>query len=174
MPKASPIISSFSSGELSPLLDGRTDLEEYTSGCRTLRNFIPLIEGPAMRRGGTKFVRSVKDATDRCGWIRFQFNVEQAYVLEVGDLYVRFYTDHGVVLNGTNPLELTTPWPAADLFDADGNFLLRSYVQSGDTLYICHAEGLYEPQKLVRAGALSWSINDLAQDGGPFEDIDPD
>ena len=127
-----------------------------------------------MRRGGTKFVRSVKDATDRCGWIRFQFNVEQAYVLEVGDLYVRFYTDHGVVLNGTNPLELTTPWPAADLFDADGNFLLRSYVQSGDTLYICHAEGLYEPQKLVRAGALSWSINDLAQDGGPFEDIDPD
>lgn len=173
MPKASPIVLAFSSGELSPLFGARVDLEEYGSGCRKLENMIPLIEGPAMRRGGTKFVREVKDSTDRCGFLRFQFNVEQAYVLEVGDQYMRFYTDHGIVLNGTTPLELATPWTAADLFDADGNFQLRA-VQSGDVLYITHTEGTYAPQKLVRAGATSWSIDDFAQDGGPFEDVDPD
>lgn len=173
MPKASPIILAFSSGELSPLFTGRVDLEEYGSGCQIVENFIPLIEGPALRRAGTRFVNEVKDSTDRCGTLRFQFNIEQAYVLEVGDQYIRFYTDQAIVMNGTNPLELAAPWAAADLFDGDGNFLLRA-VQSGDVLYITHTEGLYQPQKLVRAGALSWSINNLQQDGGPFEDVDPD
>jgi hypothetical protein len=173
MAKASPIILSFATGEMSQLLDGRVDLEEYPTGCRTLRNFIPLLQGPARRRDGTVFVRAVKDSTDRCGWLRFEFNVEQAYVLEIGDQYMRFYTDHGIVMNGTNPLELITPWAVADLYDAAGNFLLRS-VQSGDVLYITHTGELYPPQKLTRTGALSWSIADVDQEGGPFEDVDPD
>lgn len=173
MPKASPNILSFSSGELSPNFNDRVDLEEYSSGCKVVENFIPLIEGPALRRGGTRFVHEVKDSTDRCGFLRFQFNVEQAYVLEIGDQYMRFYTDEGILLNGTNPLEIATPWTAADLFDSNGNFLLRS-VQSGDVLYITHTEGLYPVQKLVRNSALSWSIDDLDQTGGPFENVDPD
>lgn len=174
MAKASPALLSFSAGELSKLFDSRIDLEEYPTGCRVLENFIPLIQGPAMRRGGTRFVRAVKDSTDRCGFIRFEFNTEQAYVLEIGDQYMRFYTDHGIVMNGTAPLELATPWTAANLFDADGNFLLRSYIQSGDITYICHTEGDYAPQKLTRSGALSWSIATFVPEGGPFEDVDPD
>jgi hypothetical protein len=173
MPVAAPIQLSFSSGELSNLFDGRVDLEEYGTGCRSLKNFIPMIQGPAERRGGTRFVREVKDSTDRCGYLRFEFNVEQAYVLEVGDQYIRFYTDHGIVMNGTNPLELAAPWIAADLFDSEGNFLLES-VQSGDILYITHTNGLYRPKKLTRSGALSWSLTDFIASGGPFEDIDPD
>lgn len=173
MPKASPIVLSFSSGELSPLFDGHVDLEEYPSGCRAVKNFITMIEGPALRRGGTRFAQEVKDSTDRGGFLRFTFNVEQAYVLEVGDQYMRFYTDHGIVMNGTNPLELVTPWTAADLFDSAGNFMLRA-VQSGDVLYITHTGGTYAARKLVRSGALSWSISALDQEGGPFEDVDPD
>ena len=173
MPKASPIILSFSSGELSPLFDARIDLEEYPAGCSLIENFIPLIEGPAERRGGTRFVREVKDSTDRCGFLRFEFNTEQAYELEIGDLYMRFYTNHGIVMNGTVPLELVTPWAAADLFDTAGNFKLRS-VQSGDVMYITHTDGDYAIQKLTRSGALSWAIAAFTPDGGPFEDIDPD
>lgn len=173
MPKASPILLSFSSGELSPLFDGRVDLEEYASGCRIVENFIPLLQGPAIRRAGTRFVREVKDSTDRTGWLRFQFNTEQAYWLEIGDQYMRFYTDHGIVLNGTNPLELSTPWVAADLFDSEGNFKLRA-VQSGDILYITHTDGDYASRKLTRSGALSWSLAALETEGGPFNDLDPD
>lgn len=173
MAKASPIILSFSSGELSPLFGARVDLEEYQSGCSEMENFIPLIQGPAVRRGGTRFVREVKDSTDRTGFLTFEFNVTQTYILEIGDQYMRFYTDHGIVLNGTNPLELATPWTAADLFDAAGNFLLRS-VQSGDVLYITHVDGDYQPQKLTRSGALSWTLTDFTPSGGPFEDTDPD
>ena len=173
MPKANPFLLSFSSGELSPLFDGRIDLDEYPTGCRVLENFVLLIEGPAERRGGTRFVREVKDSTDRCVFLRFEFNTEQAYVMEVGDQYMRFYTNHGIVMNGTVPLEVATPWVAADLVDADGNSKLR-IVQSGDVLYITHTDGDYKPQKLTRSGALSWSIANFLPDGGPFEDIDPD
>lgn len=173
MAKAAPLINSFSSGELSPLFDARSDLEEYAAGCKIIENFMPLIEGPAERRGGTRFVREVKDSTDRTGTLRFEFNVSQAYILEVGDQYIRFYTDHGIVMNGSAPLEVATPWTAADLFDADGNFQLRE-VQSGDVLYITHIDESYPVQKLTRSGALSWALAEFVPTGGPFEDLDPD
>ena len=57
MSKASPGITAFNAGELSPRLDGRTDLEKYSKGCRTLENFLPLVQGGAMKRSGTRFVR---------------------------------------------------------------------------------------------------------------------
>lgn len=173
MPRAAPIQTSFASGELSPLFDGRPDLEEYQSGAQRIENLIPVIQGPLTRRGGTKFVRAVKDQADRTGSLRFEFNTEQAYFLEVGDQYIRFYTDHGIVMNGTNPLELATPWVAADLFDSDGYFKLRA-VQTGDVMYITHIDGDYAPQKMTRSGALSWSIAAFESEGGPFEDVDPD
>lgn len=173
MPKASPLLNSFSAGELSPLFDARVDLEEYPSGCARIENFMPLIEGPAERRGGTRYVRAVKDSTDRTGILCFEFNVDQSYILEVGDQYLRFYTDHGIVMNGSAPLSVATPWVAADLFDADGNFLLRS-VQSGDVLYITHVDETYPVQKLTRTSALVWTLAEFVPDGGPFVDIDPD
>jgi hypothetical protein len=173
MAKAAPLINAFSAGELSPLFDARSDLEEYAQGCKRIENFLPLVEGPAERRGGTRFVREAKDSTDRTGILRFEFNVEQAYIIEVGDQYLRFYTDHGIVMNGSAPLEVSTPWIAADLFDADGNYLLRS-VQSGDVLYITHVDETYPPYKLTRSGALSWALAEFTPDGGPFEDLDPD
>jgi hypothetical protein len=50
-----PIIS-FNSGEVSPLVDARSDTEKYPSMCRHLENFIPEIYGCAERRPGLKFV----------------------------------------------------------------------------------------------------------------------
>jgi len=65
MPKASPIISSFNAGELSPSLDGRVDLSKYSAGCKRLENFIPMVQGPARRRSGTRFVNEVKTSANR-------------------------------------------------------------------------------------------------------------
>ena len=33
-------LTNFTGGELSPRLDGRTDLTKYTSGCSTLENLV--------------------------------------------------------------------------------------------------------------------------------------
>lgn len=101
MPKASPIRSSFNAGEMSPLLDGRVDVAKYANGCRTMENFIPTVQGPATRRGGTRFVAEVKSSANRTWLARFEFSASQVYVLEFGNQYLRFYTNHGQLLTGS-------------------------------------------------------------------------
>lgn len=53
-------IISLNSGELSPVLDVRSDIEKYSSGCRILENFIPRIYGSVERRPGTRFIHKAK------------------------------------------------------------------------------------------------------------------
>src|SRR4051812_47525822 len=101
MTKATPIKYSFNAGELSPLLDGRTDQAKYYSGASICENFIPTVQGPIIRRGGTYFANEVKTSANRTWLRRFTFNVTQSYILEFGDQYIRFYTNRGLVLEGT-------------------------------------------------------------------------
>jgi hypothetical protein len=97
MARAAPILSSFNAGELSPKIEGRVEVAKYGNGCKTLENYLLTVQGPAERRGGTRHIAEVKDSNDRT-WLRpFVFSVDQAYQLEFGDGYLRFYTDHGQV-----------------------------------------------------------------------------
>ena len=66
MAKASPALFSFNAGELSPRLEGRVDLDKYQSGCRTLENYLPLVQGGALKRSGLRFIRSIK-GSDQSG-----------------------------------------------------------------------------------------------------------
>jgi len=93
------LFGALNSGELSPLLDGRVDKEFYQSGGKVYENLIPLVQGPVIQRSGTGYVKEVKTSANRTAQIPFQFNVEQAYVLEFGDLYMRVLKDHAIVLN---------------------------------------------------------------------------
>ena len=54
-----PIIN-LNSGEFSPLIDVRADIEKHKSGCRILENFFPRIYGVVERRPGTKFIKEAK------------------------------------------------------------------------------------------------------------------
>lgn len=114
--RASPIQSSFNSGELSPRLEGRVDIGKYASGAKRMEGYIPLIQGPAMRRGGTRFVAEVKDSTKRTWLVRFEFNTQQAYELEFGDQYIRFFANHGqVIVSGVAAYNGATAYAIGDL-----------------------------------------------------------
>lgn len=165
--KAAPILTSFNAGALSPLLDGRVDLAKYFSGAKMCRNFIGSVQGPAVRRGGTRFVLPVKDESKRAWLIKFEFSATQCYYLEFGDLYVRFFTSHGVLLSGGVPYEIVSPYALADLTNADGSCAL-SVVQSGDVLYIANAYRTYAPRKLTRVGNTNWVFSTYAPNQGPF------
>ena len=54
-----PIIN-LNGGLYTPLIDARSDIEKYVSGCRKLDNFIPRIYGAIERRPGTRFVKAAK------------------------------------------------------------------------------------------------------------------
>lgn len=99
MAKFTTTQNSFSSGELSPLLKGRTSLAQYGNGCETLENFIVLPQGGAMKRPGTQFITEVKNSANTTRLIPFIVSEDQSYVLEFGDYYVRFYRDGGVLLS---------------------------------------------------------------------------
>lgn len=113
MAKSAPLLSSFNAGEWSPLVWGRSDLSRYRSACRRVENFLPLPQGAATRRPGTRFVAATRD-DGPARLVPFEFSVEQAYVIEFGDRYLRLYRDRA-------RLEVTAPGAAISngTFNAD-------------------------------------------------------
>lgn len=98
MPKASPIQSTFNSGEFSPLMLGRVDFDLYKTALQTCLNGIPLVQGGWTRRPGTYFSNEVKDSTAITRVVSFKFSTTQAYIIEFGASYVRFNRNNGPVL----------------------------------------------------------------------------
>ena len=49
-------IINLNSGEFTPKIDVRSDVEKYVSGCRVLENMIPRIYGGVTRRPGTEMI----------------------------------------------------------------------------------------------------------------------
>jgi len=54
-----PIVN-LNGGVFTPLIDPRSDIAKYRSGCRKLENFIPRIYGSIERRPGTRFIKEAK------------------------------------------------------------------------------------------------------------------
>lgn len=96
---AQPTIqSSFNSGEWAPSLYSRVDLDKYRSGAALLRNFYVDYRGGASTRMGTKYIiRAYKDTYD-VRLIGFQASNSIGFVLEFGELYVRFHRNGAPVL----------------------------------------------------------------------------
>lgn len=97
MVKIAHAVTAMNAGELTPLLDGRVDKDFYAVGLRFCENMIPLTQGPAAMRSGFQYVKAVRDATKRTALIRFQFGLTQAYAIEVGDQYFRFYRNQALI-----------------------------------------------------------------------------
>jgi len=91
MVTVSPLLSSINSGEFSPRMEGRVDFDRYPNAAKMCRNFLLLPQGGIARRPGTRFVKEVKTSANSTKLLPFQFNQDQAYVIEAGDAYMRFY-----------------------------------------------------------------------------------
>jgi|7_EtaG_2_1085326.scaffolds.fasta_scaffold00940_7 hypothetical protein len=101
-------VPSFSAGELSSRMEGRTDFQKYFSGCTRLENFVVLPHGPATRRPGTYFVSEIKTSANKTRLIPFEFSTEQTYVLEFGNQYIRFFKDNGQITEGDKTITAIT------------------------------------------------------------------
>lgn len=164
--KFAPIQPAFNGGELSPYIAGRVDVAKYASGCKRMENFLPAVQGPAFTRPGFRFCAEVKDSSKRPWLVRFEFSVEDSYMLEFGDLYIRFFFNHGQVLSGGVPYEVVSPYTAAELTNADGSCALR-YVQTGDVVYLVHPS--HPPYKLSRLAPTNWTLTAVDFAPPPFK-----
>ena len=150
MPRTTLALTSFVSGELGAKLDGRTDFAKYSTGAKTLENFLIHPQGSATRRVGTKFIAEVKDSSKKTRLIPFEFSTVQTYILEFGDQYMRVYKDQGQVLSGGSAFEISTPYLEAELFDL-------KFAQSADVMYITHPS--HDARKLARTGHTAWTLS---------------
>jgi len=167
MAKASPALTSNNAGELGTTLAGRTDLSKYPNGCKRIENFEPLVQGPLRRRGGTRHASAVKDHTKRTWQERFEFSATQAYILEFGHEYLRFYTDHGPLLvSGVVAWSNVTAYAAGDLA-----------VHLGVNYYCIAAHTNQAPPNATYWHALEadiyeiptpWTLTDLTNEEGGF------
>ncbi len=71
MPKQLLSIPSFTAGELSSSMEGRTDFAKYFNGASNIENFVVLPHGPVTRRPGTYFVSEVKTSANSTRLIPF-------------------------------------------------------------------------------------------------------
>lgn len=161
MAKASPPFNNFTAGELSPRLEGRTDVNKYFNGCKKLQNFVLHPHGGASRRPGTKYVNTVKDSANFTRLIPFEFNVEQAYILEFGNLYFRIHKDGGTVVSGGSPVEVATVYTSAQVSEI-------KFTQSADVMYLVHPS--HPVQKITRTSHTAWTISEVDFLRGPMQD----
>lgn len=89
MGKASPAITSFAAGELSPDMEARIDVDKYQVGAHVMENFQCLVQGPALKRAGTVYVAITKSSPAYLR--RFIFSASQSFQIEFGVGYCRFY-----------------------------------------------------------------------------------
>ena len=157
--KASPFQGNFSTGEVTPLMHGRVDAERYRSAMGECTNYIPTVQGALVRRPGTAFVSEVKTSAKKTRLLRFEFSTTQSYIIEMGEFYVRFYTDQAQLVSGGVAYEVASPYAESEIFDV-------RYTQSGDIVYCVHSN--HTLYTLERLGATSWNFSQKFISTGPF------
>lgn len=151
MGKGRRLLTNFSKGELSPLIEGRPDLAAYFEGGSTITNWLLLRQGGLRRRYGTRFLKEVKTSAKDTVLLPFEFSVDTSYMLEVGDLYLRMYKNKAqVTTSAAGPaVEVATPFVEADL-------RLLHFTQSADVMFLFH--NAYAPRTLSRTSDTAWAL----------------
>ncbi|KKM20607.1 hypothetical protein LCGC14_1643720, partial [marine sediment metagenome] len=147
-------VISMNAGKLTSLIDVRSDIEKYASGCRLLDNMIPRSYGPVTRRPGTKYIAGVEDNDVKSRMVSFIFSATIAYKLEYSDKIINVYFNETLVASG-----IVSPYLEADLFQLQ-------FKQSADVLWVVHPS--YAPRKLSRVSATEFTLSTITFDNGPF------
>ncbi|EKN6171813.1 hypothetical protein AB8990_09140 [Yersinia enterocolitica] len=160
--RANLIKTNFTAGEISPRLMGRADIARYANGAKTVENAVCVIHGGVMRRPGSHFAAKAKFGDQKARLIPYVFNHSQAYVLEFGNNYVRFYQNGAQIGSGSTPYEIASPYTSAMLSSLN-------YVQGADTMFLVHQD--VPPYRLQRKGQTDWVLEPAPFIVKPFDEI---
>lgn len=159
MARITPIQTNFAAGELSPRVGSRVDIAKYNSGLKASENLQHLVQGGALRRAGTRYAAQTKDSARASRLMPFIYSRDQAYVFEVGHLYIRIFKNGAAV---GAPYEIATPYTEAMLADL-------AYVQGADTMFLVHP--LSPVYRLQRFGDADWRLLAAPFAVEPFDEL---
>ena len=140
---------SFLGGEVSPSLYERADMEKFGKWFSNAENIRFRETGAFRNRSGFVKIADTKFNTEGqiIKLLSFAFNDEEAFVVELGPNYARFYRNGLPIMNGAVPYELETSFASFDENDI-------KYAQAGDTIFITHPQyGIYELARLQANGS---------------------
>ena len=156
---------SFSGGEFSPRLDARVDQEKYRSAGRQLLNMIPYKQGPLTRRPGTQYIAAAKlkngySTSYGVRLVKFIYSPTTTFILELGNNYIRFYSNGQQIQVSGNPVEVSTPY-SAEYITANVNKFATdiwqvNYCQINDVMYFTSPK--YPVYKLTRISDTNWTF----------------
>ena len=138
MARVHPFQTNFTAGELTSKLAGQVDFKKYNNGVETMENMTVFPQGGTSRRFGSRFVGEVKNSANATRLIPFEFNVTQSYILEFGNLYIRFYKDNGQIVEASKTISgLTAANPGVVTATSHG-------YSNGDHVWINSVVGMTE------------------------------
>lgn len=135
MAHVAPVYPNFARGEVSPLMFGRIDIEQYPSCLDKCRNMFIRPYGCASRVSGTEFITNAKN-NGKARLLKFVFSANDSYIIECGAGYFRFYRNGGAVLK-TNAVA----WVTAT------SYVKGDFVKENGVTYYCiqnHTSGTFE------------------------------
>jgi hypothetical protein len=150
--------TSFTGGELSPRVQGRTDMDRYASGMKALYNAHPVIHGGFKRRAGTLFGAVAQGGNDESTLIPFVEGDDLAWMLEFAHNTVRIYNGDG----SDSGINLTSPYTAAMLAEVD-------WAQSDSTMWLFHP--MVMPHRLQRLADNVWVLSPAPFTQLPFDEL---
>ena len=141
--------NSFLAGEIAPEYWGQVDSEVYKAGLKTAENILIDVAGSAYSRPGLKYVGGVKYQTTATApnggvknvgarFIKFALQDGEAYVLELGHYYMRFWLNDEVELEDEQDISSVTRGSITSITSnshglATGDEVYRSMVSGGTT-----------------------------------------
>lgn len=150
----------FTTGEVSPDVSSRFDLEQYKSALLEAENVVIRPYGAVAKRQGSQYVGQVKYSDKPTRLFEFTTNTNNSFMLEFGDKYIRVW-NYGIYTG----IEVTTPFTSDILFDLNCS-------QSGDVMFIC--SGKYPIQTLSRYSDTDWRMSAYKLTEQPYDEINTD
>ena len=146
--------SSFATGEVSPEVASRIDMEKYQAALLQAENCYIRPYGAVYKRPGSIYCGMAKKNKVRL--IEFKSTVNHAFLLEVGEGYIRIWKD-GKFTNQ----EIETPYKESELPK------LRT-CQSADIMYI--ASGTHPVMQLKHYSDTDWRLEEMVMNSQYFDE----
>lgn len=131
---------SMGGGEVSAPVGARVDLGKRAVAVELAENFTATFTGSMESRAGQRFTAQCKAGAGPYRIIEFEFNTSQTFVLELGDLYMRFHSLGAQILSSANTVNITGATAANPVVITSAS---HGYVNGGE-VYIAGVAGMTE------------------------------
>ena len=150
----------FTTGEISPDVSRRYDLDQFKSALLLAENAVIRPYGAVARRQGSEYIGQVKNKDKSTRLFEFTAEKNKSFLLEIGEQYIRVWRN-GIYTG----IELETPFES-DVVDK------LNCIQSGDVMFIC--SGKYPVKTLSRYSNTDWRFDTYKLSEQPYGEVNTD